>query len=99
MDYGQIAYEVDDCILTLTLDRPEDVMRHPDPFVQDFVKMCVFHQAKVEVDSSGKQFVTTDGGAEIPIHIPGVAPGDVVHVMVKKGTATEKVEVWPVDEG
>lgn len=25
MDYGQIAYEVDDCILTLTLDRPEQL--------------------------------------------------------------------------
>lgn len=81
----------------VTLDRPENVMTHPHPFVQDFVKMMVFHQAKVETDGRGRTFVTTDGGAEIPIDIPGVAAGDVVHVMVKKGVAKASVEVWPVD--
>jgi ABC-type Fe3+/spermidine/putrescine transport system ATPase subunit len=80
----------------VTLDEPERVMTHPDLFIQDFVKMCLIHQAKVETDAGGNTFVTTDGGAEIPIHIPGVKPGDIVHVMVKKGP-TERIEVWRAD--
>ena len=81
----------------VTKDEPERVMTHPHPFVQEFVKMCLFHQAKVEEDAQGRTFVTTEGGAEIPIHIPGVKPGDVVHVMVKKGPSSESIEVWPND--
>ncbi|HEX2021790.1 MAG TPA: ABC transporter ATP-binding protein [Candidatus Thermoplasmatota archaeon] len=81
----------------ITQDLPEKVMTHPHPFVQDFVKMCLFHQAKVREREDGTTYVETEGGAEIPIHIPGVAVGDVVHVMVKKGTGTQSVEVWPRD--
>jgi ABC-type Fe3+/spermidine/putrescine transport system ATPase subunit len=80
----------------VTLDAPERVMTHPHLFVQEFVKMCLIHQARVEADERGDTFVTTDGGAEIPIHIPGVRPGDIVHVMVKKGP-TERIEVWRTD--
>jgi ABC-type Fe3+/spermidine/putrescine transport system ATPase subunit len=83
----------------VTLDDPERVMTHPHPFVQDFVKMCVFHQAKVETDRDGQAYVITEGGAQIPINIPGVSAGDVVHVMVKKGASRETIEVWPRDEG
>ncbi len=80
----------------VTFDEPERVMRHSHPFVQDFVKMCLIHEAKVETYASGTMFVTAEGGAQIPIQIPGVAPGDVVHVMVKKGP-TQSIEVWPTD--
>jgi ABC-type Fe3+/spermidine/putrescine transport system ATPase subunit len=81
----------------VTVDEPTRVMRHPHPFIQDFVKMCLIQEAKVETYSSGQLFVTAEGGAQIPIQIPGVAPGDVVHVMVKKGP-TQRIEVWPADE-
>jgi ABC-type Fe3+/spermidine/putrescine transport system ATPase subunit len=81
----------------VTIDAPERVMRHPHPFVQEFVKMCLIQEAKVESYASGTMFVTAEGGAQIPIQIPGVAPGDVVHVMVKKGP-TQSIEVWPTNE-
>jgi ABC-type sulfate/molybdate transport systems ATPase subunit len=80
----------------VTMDTPDRVMMYPHPFVQDFVKMVLIHEAKVERDGDGRTFVTAEGGAEIPIEIPGVRPGDVVHVMVKKGP-TQSIEVWPTD--
>jgi hypothetical protein len=60
--------------------------------------MVLFHEAKVEQYASGQQFVTTEGGAQIGIHIPGVKAGDVVHVMVKKGPTSQSYEVWSADE-
>jgi ABC-type Fe3+/spermidine/putrescine transport system ATPase subunit len=81
----------------VTMDEPAKVMQHPHPFIRDFMKMVVFQEAKVEEYASGQQFVTTEGGAQIGIHIPGVKTGDTVHVMVKKGPQSQSVEVWPAD--
>ncbi|MHB8605047.1 MAG: ABC transporter ATP-binding protein [Thermoplasmatota archaeon] len=82
----------------VTLGAPERVMKHPHPFVQAFVKMVLFEQSKVEQDARGRQFITTEAGAQIPLHIPGLTAGDLVHVMVKKGPETESIEVWPYYE-
>jgi len=81
----------------VTVDVPERIMRHPHPFVQEFVRMCVFHESKVETDERGRMFVATESGAEIPIRIPGVRAGDVVHIMVKKGPVGERTDVWRKD--
>lgn len=75
---------------------PEEVMKHQDPFVQDFVKMVLFHRAKVQRDEAGHMFVQAQGGARIPLALTGVNEGDEVHVMVKKGPDRERVEVWPI---
>lgn len=76
---------------------PETVMKHPNGFVQDFVKMIVFQRAKVQRDVTGKSFVTMANGARFPLALQGIREGDEVHVMVKKGAERERVEVWPVE--
>ena len=75
---------------------PETVMKHPHPFLQDFVKMVLFNRARVQVDERGDRFVQVQGGGRIPLALEGVKPGDEVHVMVKKGAERERVEVWPI---
>lgn len=75
---------------------PETVMRNPHPFVQDFVRMLVFHRATVKEDRNGNRYVMAQGGARIPVSIESVNIGDEVHVMVKKGPERESVEVWPI---
>jgi ABC-type sulfate/molybdate transport systems ATPase subunit len=75
---------------------PETVMKHPHPFVQDFVKMVLFHRTKVSSDGDGRLFVQVHGGPRIPVALESVSAGDEVHVMVKKGPERESVEVWPV---
>lgn len=82
----------------VTQGSPEHVMTHDHPFIQDFVKMVLLTRSKVESDASGQAMVQIEGGQRIPIHIPGVEPGDEVHVMIKKGRKTESIEVWPDDE-
>ena len=77
--------------------RPETVMKHKHSFVQDFVKMVLFHRTTVQQDTSGRRYVQVEGGAKIPLALAGVRPGDEVHVMVKKGPERERVEVWPID--
>jgi ABC-type Fe3+/spermidine/putrescine transport system ATPase subunit len=77
--------------------RPETVMKHKHAFVQDFVKMVLFHRTTVQKDTAGKRFVQVEGGAKIPLALTGVREGDEVHVMVKKGPERERVEVWPID--
>lgn len=81
----------------VTIGPPERVMTHPHPFIQEFVKMLLFHEATVEAEDDGATFVTTEGGARIPISIPGISRGDVVHVMVKKGPENAPIKVWPTD--
>ena len=76
---------------------PEEVMTHEDPFIQDFVKMVHLSRSKVETDGRGNPVVHVEGGQVIPIHLPGIEPGDQVHVMIKKGPKTESIEVWPDD--
>ncbi|MHB8632478.1 MAG: ABC transporter ATP-binding protein [Thermoplasmatota archaeon] len=76
---------------------PEMVMKHPYGFVQDFVKMVLFHRAVVQADPSGRPWVQVQGGARIPLALSGVKPGDEVHVMIKKGPERERVEVWPIE--
>ena len=73
---------------------PDDVMAHTHPFIQDFVKMALFHRGTVEEDARGRMFVPLENGSRIPIGIPGVKPGDLVQVMVKKTGETESIEVW-----
>jgi len=75
---------------------PETVMRNPHPFVQDFVRMLVFHRAIVQQDKAGNRYVVAQGGARIPVSIDSVNVGDEVHIMVKKGPERESVEVWPI---
>jgi ABC-type Fe3+/spermidine/putrescine transport system ATPase subunit len=77
--------------------RPETVMKHKHVFVQDFVKMVLFHRTTVQKDTAGKRYVQIEGGAKIPLALTGVREGDEVHVMVKKGPERERVEVWPID--
>jgi ABC-type Fe3+/spermidine/putrescine transport system ATPase subunit len=75
----------------------ETVMKNRHPFVQDFVKMVLFKRATVTKDDNGRRYVQV-GSAKIPVAMPGVAEGDEVHVMVKKGPDKESVEVWPIDK-
>jgi putative spermidine/putrescine transport system ATP-binding protein len=77
----------------VTFGRSLDVMTHPDPFIQSFVKMVMFERAKVERDRVGL-FVATEGGARIPIDIPNVDVGEEVHVMIKRGPSGPQVGVW-----
>lgn len=73
---------------------PEQVMQHAHPFIQDFVKVALFHKGTVEKDSRGNLFVPLENGSRIPIEIPGIQAGDPVQVMVKKTGDTESIEVW-----
>lgn len=82
----------------VTQGTPEHVMTHEHPFIQDFVKMVMITKSKVESDGLGNSMVTVDGRQRIPIDIPGVEPGDEVHIMIKKGPKSESIEVWPHDE-
>ena len=86
----------DGCVVTA--GRPEEVMAHPHPFIQGFVKMALFHRARVELDPDGRQFVTLKDGTRVNINMPGMEAGDEVHVMVKKGGRSERIEVWPGDK-
>ena len=76
---------------------PEKMMNHSDPFIQDFMKMVLFVEATVQMGPDGSPYVTLDGGAQIPVHIPDVRGGETVHVMVKKGAEAERIEVWHGD--
>jgi ABC-type Fe3+/spermidine/putrescine transport system ATPase subunit len=76
---------------------PTDIMQHPHSFIQDFVKMALFHRGNVEKDTRGTLFVALENGSRIPINIPGIEPGDPVQVMVKKSGETERIEIWPHD--
>ncbi|MEK6985695.1 MAG: ABC transporter ATP-binding protein [Candidatus Thermoplasmatota archaeon] len=75
---------------------PEAVMKHPNTFVQDFVKMLLFQRTTVKKDEAGRLFAQTQSGARIPLALTGVQAGDEVHVMVKKGPDRESVEVRPI---
>jgi sulfate transport system ATP-binding protein len=77
--------------------QPEVVMKHPHPFVQDFVKMVMFHRTTVKADANGQRYVQVQGGAYVPLALPGLQTGDEVHVMIKKGPDRERVEVWPIE--
>jgi ABC-type Fe3+/spermidine/putrescine transport system ATPase subunit len=63
---------------------PENVMSHTHPFIQDFVKMAVFHKGTVARDSEGRMFVPLANGNQ---------------VMVKKTGDSESIEVWPHGPG
>jgi len=76
---------------------PESMMTNADPFVQDFMKMVLFVEATVQMGPDGAPYITLDGGAQIPVHIPDVRGGEKVHVMVKKGAEAERIEVWQGD--
>src|SRR6059036_589766 len=76
---------------------PETMMKHSDPFIQDFMKMVLFADAIVQMGPDGSPYITLDGGAQIPVHIPDVRGGEKVHVMVKKGAEAERIEVWQRD--
>ncbi len=76
---------------------PESMMKHPDSFIQDFMKMVLFAEATVQMGPDGSPYITLDGGAQIPVHIPDVRGGEKVHVMVKKGAEAERIEVWHGD--
>jgi len=76
---------------------PQSMMTNADPFIQDFMKMVLFVEATVQMGPDGSPYVTLDGGAQIPVHIPDVRGGETVHVMVKKGAEAERIEVWPGD--
>lgn len=78
---------------------PTDVMKHPHPFIRDFVKMALFHKGSVQRDPHGRLFVGLETGSRIPIDIPGIKAGDPVQVMVKKTGETESIEVWPDASG
>jgi ABC-type sulfate/molybdate transport systems ATPase subunit len=75
--------------------RPEEVMAHPHPFIQDFVKMVMFRTARVERDAEGNAWVVLDAATRIPVHLPGVEAGGEVQVMIKKGPEGENVRVGP----
>jgi putative spermidine/putrescine transport system ATP-binding protein len=75
----------------------EEVMAHPDPFIQSFVKMVHFSRSTVEQDARGHTYVQVQGGARLPITLPNVNPGDEVHVMVKRSPQSETIEVWHGD--
>jgi ABC-type Fe3+/spermidine/putrescine transport system ATPase subunit len=78
---------------------PEEVMKHPDPFIQGFVKMALFEVAQVQEDpQTGERFVVLETGQRIGVELAGVQAGDYVQVMVKKGAAREAVEVWPRED-
>jgi len=51
----------------------------------------------VQMGPDGAPYITLDGGAQIPVHIPDVRGGEKVHVMVKKGAEAERIEVWQGD--
>ena len=76
---------------------PETMMKHSDEFIQDFMKMVLFAEATVQMSPDGSPYITLDGGAQIPVHIPDVRGGEKVHVMVKKGAEAERIEVWQRD--
>ncbi len=76
---------------------PESMMTNADPFIQDFMKMVLFAEATVQMTPGGSPYITLDGGAQIPVHIPDVRGGETVHVMVKKGAEAERIEVWHGD--
>jgi len=82
----------------VTQGTPEQVMTHEHPFIRDFVKMVLLTRQKVELDGRGNPFVQVEGGQRIPLDIPGIVPGDEVHVMVKKGRKMTSFEVWRGDE-
>jgi sulfate/thiosulfate transport system ATP-binding protein len=75
--------------------RPQDVMKHQHPFLQEFVKMVMLHRAEVQRDGDG-HYVQVEDGSRIPLALAGIQAGDEVHVMVKKGPDRERFEVWPV---
>ena len=74
----------------------EEVMGHDDPFIRSFVRMVHLSKAKVEQDGGG-HFVEVAEGARLPINLPNIKTGDLVHVLVKKSGASEVFEVWPDD--
>ncbi|HLF16592.1 MAG TPA: ABC transporter ATP-binding protein [Candidatus Thermoplasmatota archaeon] len=74
----------------------QEVMKHEHPFVKDFVKMVLFHRAKVQADEHGHRYIQLQGGPRLPVAFNAAAVGDEVHVMVKKGPERETFEVWPV---
>lgn len=80
---------------------PEQVMAHPHPFIQSFVKMALFERTEVQQDGKGGLYAQLQTGQKIPIETPGVKEGDSVQIMIKKGTETEpqRIEVWPRDGG
>ena len=43
---------------------------------------------------SGQAYVVLDR-TRIPVHIPGIADGAEVQVMIKKGPETDSIRVWP----
>src|SRR5256712_3741908 len=75
----------------------ESMMKHPDLFIQAFMKMVLFAEATVQLGPDGSPYITLDAGAQIPVPIPGVRGGEKVHVMVKKGAEAERIEVWHGD--
>jgi len=83
--------------LVVASGTPETMMTHPDPFIQDFVKMILFTEATVELTPGGSPYAVLDGGTRIPVHIPGVRGGEKVHVMVKKGARSGSAEVFHGD--
>lgn len=74
---------------------PDEVMTHRHPFIQDFIKMAVFHKSVVKADSQGRFYVPLEEGNRIPVDIPGLKAGDAVQVMVKKSGDSASIEVWP----
>jgi ABC-type Fe3+/spermidine/putrescine transport system ATPase subunit len=82
----------------VTSGTPEEVMQHDHPFIRDFVQMILLLRSRVELDVVGSTCVMLEGGQRIPISIPGVSPGDPVHVMIKKGPQAQSIEVWPDGE-
>jgi ABC-type Fe3+/spermidine/putrescine transport system ATPase subunit len=81
----------------VTKGSPEEVMAHEHPFIRDFVKMIMLARRRVTTDADGESIVEMEG-QKIPVNFPGIAPGDEVHVMIKKGKKTASFEVWPHDK-
>ncbi|HWG92430.1 MAG TPA: ABC transporter ATP-binding protein [Candidatus Thermoplasmatota archaeon] len=77
---------------------PETIIGHPDPFLQQFVKMAFFRRGRVE-EAGGVQVISLPDGTRFPVEVPGLVAGDEVHVMVKKGAGPDgtRVEVHPID--
>ncbi len=82
--------------LVVTSGTPEAVMAHEHPFIRDFVKMILLTRSRVDVDAEGRPFVVLDCGQRIPVTVPGVATGDHVHVMIKKGPRRQRIDIWEV---
>jgi putative spermidine/putrescine transport system ATP-binding protein len=81
----------------VVMGTPAEVMSHDNPFIRDFVKMILLEVGTVE-GRRGTAFVALPNGHHLPISLPGIAPGDRVHVMIKKGPGSETVAVWPRHE-